>query len=367
MAALISVIMPCFNAGPMLRPALNSVLRQSHPDIEVIFVDNNSTDGSADVAREVLTQAGRPFAMVACPEQGVNRARNLGYTHARGDFIQWMDADDGLSPDKLALQVAALEADPRADIAYGDWSRHGIETGLPDLIDRFKLTGNVDHVLRTLAGVWYPPHLYLLRRAAAERLQDARAWFPERPVATDVEYSAIAALLGMRFLHVTGAHVRYNRWSKGQISNATRYARRVASLEAIFQRLRVMVESGEAQVEVSARHKVLLYQGWDVVRMAANTVSVRKLPGRRFVARRLADGREIELRPREAAVTRMMAGGSPALVSLHHALALAERVPEVAGDHVAIVRTIDLLRRGGFLERVAPEDVQPVRQLQRPS
>jgi glycosyltransferase involved in cell wall biosynthesis len=100
MAAFVSVIMPCFNAGPMLRPALRSVLTQSHPDIEVIFVDNNSTDGSAEVARDVLAKADPPFTLVSCPEQGVNRARNLGYTHARGDFIQWMDADDGMNRDK---------------------------------------------------------------------------------------------------------------------------------------------------------------------------------------------------------------------------------------------------------------------------
>src|SRR5579863_6712344 len=100
MPHLISVIMPCFNPGRMLRPALLSVVRQSHPDIEIIFVDNNSTDGSADVAREILGETGRNFTLISCSEQGANHARDLGYTRARGDFIQWLDADDQLDGEK---------------------------------------------------------------------------------------------------------------------------------------------------------------------------------------------------------------------------------------------------------------------------
>ena len=58
---LVSVIMPCFNAGRMLKPALDSVLRQTWPNLEIIFVDNNSTDGSVALAREVAAGCGRPM------------------------------------------------------------------------------------------------------------------------------------------------------------------------------------------------------------------------------------------------------------------------------------------------------------------
>jgi hypothetical protein len=356
MPRLVSVILPCFNAGRMLRPALLSVLRQSHPDIEIICVDNNSTDGSAAAAREILTEGNRPFTLINCPAQGANHARNLGFTTARGDFIQWMDADDQLGRDKIARQVAALETVPRDDIAYGDWSSYRTAPGKPDIVDHHALRQEEDQVARTLAGVWYPPHLYLLRRAAADRLQENQAWWPARTVATDVEYSALAALLGLRFRHVPGARVRYNIWSDGQTSNATPYPRRVASLRAIFQRLRQFVEAGHAGVGLSARRKVLLYQGWDTWRMPPGSVTVVKLSGRRFAVRRRTDEHQIELRPREAEIVRQMAGGTGALVSLHHALVLEARIPELAGDHVTIVRTIERLQREGMLERVAQGD-----------
>jgi glycosyltransferase involved in cell wall biosynthesis len=216
---LVSVIMPCFNAGPMLRAALRSVVEQSYPAIEIVFVDNNSTDGSAALAREIAAGAPhRSWRFAECSEQGVNRARNLWFSLASGAYIQWMDADDSLDKDKIALQVAALEAAPETDIAYGDWTICHIETARPNLERRHNLSQDDDQVLRALAGVWYPPHLYLLRRSAAQQLQDAQAWWPARTVATDVEYTALAALLGLRFRHVAGAHVSYNIWSRGQTS-----------------------------------------------------------------------------------------------------------------------------------------------------
>src|SRR5947199_2891950 len=103
MAPLVSVVMPCFNAGRMLEPALWSVFAQTYPNIELIVVDNNSTDGSAERARAFAFGKPRPFRLVHCPEQGVNHARNMGYALARGEYIQWLDADDALGLEKIAL------------------------------------------------------------------------------------------------------------------------------------------------------------------------------------------------------------------------------------------------------------------------
>ena len=168
----------------------------------------------------------------------MNHARNLGFTHARGDFIQWLDADDELAPGKIALQIAALAADPASDIAYGDWMEVRSSPGRPDLGRQHLLTQVDDQIARTLAVIWYPPHLYLLRRAAAERLQAVQAWHPERPVATDVEYSAIAVPCSASGSgNVPGAKVRYNIWSDGQIgSRNALLGSRGATLFAIFRR-----------------------------------------------------------------------------------------------------------------------------------
>jgi hypothetical protein len=331
----------------MLRSALASVVEQTYPNIELIFVDNNSTDGSADVAREVLTASGRAFRLATCPVQGANNARNHGYGFARGDYIQWMDADDAMDRDKIERQVRALEADAAAHIAYGDWSGHRMLPGQPESVQRFQLRQVDDQVQRTLAGIWYPPHSYLLRRAAADRLQVEQAWWPDRSVSTDVEYSTLAAMLGLRFRYVAGAHVRYNVWSEAQTSNATPYAQRVANLAAIHQRLRRFVASGLARAVIAADHRMLLHQDWTPCHISPDATTLVELPGQRFALER-RDGWRIELNADEADVARAMMSATP-MAPCHLALALAAIIPRMADQHVAIARTIEWFRREGFL------------------
>src|SRR2546423_10208423 len=121
MAALVSIIMPCRNAGPMLPPALASVIAQTYPNLEIIFVDDGSTDESRAVAEEIARTCDRPLTVTAAPTRGVNAARIHGLTQAQGEYVQWLDADDELDIRKIESQVIVLEADPAIDIAHSDW------------------------------------------------------------------------------------------------------------------------------------------------------------------------------------------------------------------------------------------------------
>src|SRR4051812_31120644 len=122
MPPLVSIIIPCFNARPMIEKCLRSCLRQTYASIEIIVVDNNSKDASLDVVERLKQQTRIPIMILKCREQGGGYARNQGYTHAQGDYIQWLDADDELQPDKIELQVAALQSANDKDIAYGSWT-----------------------------------------------------------------------------------------------------------------------------------------------------------------------------------------------------------------------------------------------------
>lgn len=347
---LVSVIMPCFNAGPMLRPALDSVIRQTWPNLEIIFVDNNSTDASLALAKEIAATGERPMRVVQCLEQGVNHARNLGFTLARGEFIQWMDADDELAPDKVARQVAAMLEEPSIDIAYGDWLEVRVTPGRADRSRAHVLKQVDDQISRTLATVWYPPHLYLLRRDAAERLQVAQAWRADRPVATDVEYSAVAALLGLSFRHIPGARVRYNVWSDSQMGSRIGYRARATELAAIFQQLKGLV--AEQGVRLSPNQAMFLNQGWDLWRMAPGSVEVSKLGARRFTLRRTDGGRPVETRSREAAAAPALMAASDFFTSCHLALVLTDTVRELGGDHAAAMQALQRLQQCGLMDRI---------------
>ncbi len=353
MAPLVSVIMPCFNAGRMLEPALWSVFAQTHPNIEFIFVDNNSTDDSAERAAAFAEGRPHPFRLVHCAEQGANHARNLGYTLAQGDYIQWMDADDALGIEKIALQVEALERDRDAVIAYCDWmaSRHLADGNRRDHVNALQQVD--DQILRTLSGVWYPPHSYLVRREAAEILQAENAWRPETKIGTDVEYSGIAAMLGMRFRHVPSAKVQYNTWSSTQISGTgTPYDARIASLRAIWRRLGAFAQRPDVAPRVTAQHRTLLDQDWDVWAMPAGSVELATLSAGTHLLRHVATGRTLELGTRDATIATVLLAMGLNRAICHHALQIAAGAPSLRGDHAAIVATLERFRKEGFLTRL---------------
>ena len=361
MAPLVSIVIPCCNAGRMLVPALRSALAQTYPNLEIVFVDNNSTDGSGTRAREVAAQSPRPVTVLDCAAQGANHARNFGYAQISGDYVQWFDADDLLEPDKIERQVAFLERNKSVDIAYCDWTlRRALKPG-EALNMPFPLADESDQLLRVLAHVWYPPLAYLFRRAAADRLQREEAWWPGRPLGTDIEYSAVAALLGLGFRHVPGAAVIYNDWSAGQMSGPGKpYAVKAAAFAEIYRRLAALAERADIAPRVAARHRLFLRQDWTVWSVPRGSLELVRTGGRRVVVRHRASGRALELRPREAAVveTVMQAGGALAIV--HHAKDVASRLTDTLGDLVFYVETLDRLRQAGLLTR-ADEAAAPPR------
>src|SRR5262245_3384912 len=107
MSPLVSVIIPCKNAAPWLKSAIDSCLDQTWQNIEIIVVDNGSTDESVMVARSYHDTA---IKVLECTRKGASAARNFGLERARGDFVQFLDADDILDRDKIRVQAERLES-----------------------------------------------------------------------------------------------------------------------------------------------------------------------------------------------------------------------------------------------------------------
>jgi len=112
---LVSVVIPVFNGERFLRNAVESVLAQKYSPLEIIMVDDGSTDGTADVARS-LPETVRYLHQT---NQGPAAARNRGIERAQGSLIAFADADDLWPEDKLALQLPYLMRDPAAEIVMG--------------------------------------------------------------------------------------------------------------------------------------------------------------------------------------------------------------------------------------------------------
>lgn len=118
---LVSTIVPVFNRPAQLQEAVASVLAQDWRPIEVIIVDDGSTDGGATLAAAQALAAANPgvVRVATQPNGGPGVAREHGRRLAQGEFIQYLDSDDILLPGKFSAQVAALRARPDADVAYG--------------------------------------------------------------------------------------------------------------------------------------------------------------------------------------------------------------------------------------------------------
>lgn len=117
MDPLISVIMPAYNARPFIDQAIRSVLDQDYPHIELIVVDDGSTDGTLELAG----QFGDRVRVMRQKNAGPAAARNRGIAASRGELIAFLDADDVWLPGKASMQVRYLKDHPEVGVVYGDF------------------------------------------------------------------------------------------------------------------------------------------------------------------------------------------------------------------------------------------------------
>lgn len=117
-APLVSVVTATYNMGQYLRGAIDSVLTQDWPAVEVILVDDGSTDNTAQ-ALEAYADEPR-VTVIRQVNAGQTKAKNAGLRAARGEFVGFCDADNVWLPGKLRRQVSVLQANPSAGVVYGD-------------------------------------------------------------------------------------------------------------------------------------------------------------------------------------------------------------------------------------------------------
>ena len=191
--ASVSVVMPCYNAEAFIDSAIQSALAQTHPPLEVLVVDDASSDRSAGVVRRFEA----PVRLIERAHAGPAAARNAGVAAARGEWIAFLDADDLWSPDKLSLQLAkaakGFEAVYCNAAYFGDChglpARRGETSELPE--------GRVFHEL--LAGNFITTSGVLIRRELLRRMHPFQERFePTEDWAVWLEAAAAAPFGAVR-------------------------------------------------------------------------------------------------------------------------------------------------------------------------
>jgi glycosyltransferase involved in cell wall biosynthesis len=147
--SLVSVVIPAYNAAETIAGTIASVQAQTHPDWEIVAVEDGSTDATAAVLQGLAATDAR-IRVVRQANQGQAIARNKGMALARGEYVAFLDADDCWTPDKLARQLAALAAHPDAAAAYS-WTDYVSETG--EFLHQGSYLAPATRVLETLLVV----------------------------------------------------------------------------------------------------------------------------------------------------------------------------------------------------------------------
>lgn len=187
----VSIIIPTYNHGRFVAQAVESALAQTYPDLEVIVVD----DGSTDHTQAILSSYGARIHTITQENRGVSAARNAGILAARGGYFVFLDADDLVPPNKLALQVPVLRARPDWGLVYSSY-QHVDESAAHVLREsRANKQGYLlkDLLCRTL---FFPLGAALVRRECLDRV----GLFDEScPAAADIDMWTRIARAGYAF------------------------------------------------------------------------------------------------------------------------------------------------------------------------
>ncbi len=226
---LVSIVMPVYNAGPYLRQCLDSVTGQTYRDLEILCIDDGSTDESPEILREYAEKDPRVKVFPNdTGEKGAAPARNAGMDRAKGKYLMILDSDDFFEPDMVETCVSQAETCD-ADLVIFRIDRFDSRTGtlspyLTHQLDHlpakevFSVQDCPDHILEIgLLGAWNK----LYRR---DLVEENHLRFLSLPVSNDQYVPALALALAERIRVVDRVLMHYRAFTGGSVSDkASKY------------------------------------------------------------------------------------------------------------------------------------------------
>src|SRR5215471_1574963 len=217
MKPLVSILIPAYNAEEWIETTIQSALGQTWQRKEIIIVDDGSRDGTAAVARRF---ASKEVAAVSTENQGAAAARNRALQISKGDYIQWLDADDLLAPDKIERQLATVqECDSPRVVLSSSWAYFNYRTHRARFVPTslWQDLSPVEWLLRKLGqNLHMQTATWLTSRILAEA---AGPWDTRLHVDDDGEYFCRVLLASERTRFVPEAKVFYRITTTKRVSH----------------------------------------------------------------------------------------------------------------------------------------------------
>lgn len=217
---LVSIIIPCYNAEKYLAETLDSVLAQTYTSWECIIVDDHSTDNSLEIIQRYCKNYPGKFTLFTNPRKGACAARNVGFEHSTGDYIQYLDADDLISYNKLEVQLNLISNNQDV-LSTCYWGRFfkSIDDYLPENQCSFK---NYNSSIELLQDIWLKEEMFansvwLTPRKLIER---AGLWNENLLVNQDGEFFFRVLLHAKKIFFSHKAHVYYRTGANNVVSKS---------------------------------------------------------------------------------------------------------------------------------------------------
>lgn len=257
--ALVSVVIPTYNNAAFIAQAVRSVLGQSYPHVEIIVIDDGSTDDTGVSLQPFMSRIHYHYQ----ENQGVSAARNAGISLANGRYIAFLDGDDQYLPDKLEKQVALMEAHPEAGCCHSGWIMVSEEDGA---MSETAVSPWQDAPQLTLKNwlLWKPVFLgaMLFRR---EWLILAGGFDPSLPQAEDVDLLLRLAVQGCKTIWYKAATVLYRQHGSSTMRNGRVQAECINRVMAnFFARKDLPAEAKNVAMDV--RYYTHMWTVWQLMR-----------------------------------------------------------------------------------------------------
>lgn len=242
---LVSVIIPTHNRAHLIGETLDSVFAQDYRPIEIVVVDDGSTDDTERVVRgyEVKCPKGVSLRYIRQENSGAPKARNCGFRESKGEFIQFLDSDDVLFPRKISTQAAVLSREASVDAVYGEATierRHG---GIACKTFKANPARPGEDIIEVFLGMRSNLSFsYLYKRKV---VLDSGGWDESLPLLQDLEFVLRMGLAGFRFRYVPAETGVYRLHAGLRVSSQSS-AIRAATLQGILLDAEdVLVKRGE--------------------------------------------------------------------------------------------------------------------------
>ncbi|NJN49772.1 MAG: glycosyltransferase family 2 protein [Alkalinema sp. RL_2_19] len=287
MAPLVSILIPAYNVADWIEQTVGSVLAQTWKNIEIIIVDDGSTDDTLAIARQF--EIHNFVQVISQVNQGATAARNHALRQSTGDFIQFLDADDLLAPDKIEQQMQVLLQSDGNCIASGAWARfyRDPNTAKFEPEPLWQDMRPVDWLITAWSGNWMMhPAAWLVPRSIAEA---AGPWNEALSLNDDGEYFCRVVLASQEIRFCGAAKSYYRSGLFGSLSDQKSepaYLSAYQAIELSGQALLAVEDSDRTRGAIATLWQRFVYETYPAVRPLRQqaTAQVQALGGSQLAA-----------------------------------------------------------------------------------